>query len=340
MYLTLKVPLYVNEFEKQVLLDYGEVFHKEINVIIERFVKMDQIVFYPYKWINSEISFYSKSAVIHLAETFYESRKKGKIALYHPLFTSMGKAIILQKNCVTLFFGKGFHKALLKIPITLTQQQFDRLKIAEIVKMDVIKENAKFIARIIISVRPNDKGIYDEIVEMGVDIGMKCPAVCYTTTGKIKFVGNGREIKYHTRRLQKIVDGINKKDARKFGRFHHQLSNYKTYIDHCVSKGIITFATQHGVSKICLEKLTDLQQKFYKHEHLCWSYQRLQKYILYKASIEGIDVVFVNPYLTSKRCPSCGKVNNVNDRNYICQCGFHMHRDIVGAMNILHAPKV
>ncbi|WP_420838868.1 zinc ribbon domain-containing protein [Amedibacillus hominis] len=32
-------------------------------------------------------------------------------------------------------------------------------------------------------------------------------------------------------------------------------------------------------------------------------------------------------------------MNNVKGRDYICNCGFHKHRDLVGAMNILHAPK-
>lgn len=339
MYLTLKVPLYVNSFQKQILLDYGNVFHKEMDVIIKHFIKMDKIVYYPYTWVNNAISFYSKNAVIHIAEKFYKIRKKNSKALYYPLFTLMKNSIILNKEFITIFFGKGYYKQLIKIPISLTPQQLDRLDQSEIVKIDVIQERSNMIVRMIISIKSKNK-IYDSKVEMGVDIGMKCPAVCYTSTSKIKFIGNGREIKYHSRRLQKKTNTFYKQDIKKFEHSHHRLRNYKTYIDHCISKGVVSFAVQQEVSTIYLEKLTNLQKKFYKHSHICWSYERLQTCILYKAKLLGINVVFVNPYLTSKRCPKCGKVNRVSDRNYICKCGFHIHRDIVGAMNILHAPRV
>ncbi|MGL5540053.1 MAG: zinc ribbon domain-containing protein, partial [Erysipelotrichaceae bacterium] len=57
--------------------------------------------------------------------------------------------------------------------------------------------------------------------------------------------------------------------------------------------------------------------------------------ILYKAKKNGIRVYYVNPYLTSKRCPDCGRINNPIDRMYQCECGLRAHRDLVGARNIL-----
>lgn len=50
--------------------------------------------------------------------------------------------------------------------------------------------------------------------------------------------------------------------------------------------------------------------------------------------------MYVNPYLTSKKSPNCGKINNVKGRGFICKCGFQKHRDIVGAMNISVATEV
>nr|WP_245830617.1 transposase [Trichococcus pasteurii] len=42
----------------------------------------------------------------------------------------------------------------------------------------------------------------------------------------------------------------------------------------------------------------------------------------------------MKPEYTSQSCPSCGERNKVKDRNYQCGCGYHAHRDRVGALNI------
>ena len=39
-----------------------------------------------------------------------------------------------------------------------------------------------------------------------------------------------------------------------------------------------------------------------------WNFQKLQQYIEYKANLEGIPIVYVNPKNTSKRCHRCGHV--------------------------------
>lgn len=72
-----------------------------------------------------------------------------------------------------------------------------------------------------------------------------------------------------------------------------------------------------------------------------WSFYRLSQYIEYKAKLAGIVVEYVNPYNTSKICPNCGQLNEANDRDYQCSsCGFRIHRDRVGAINIMNAPRI
>ena len=58
------------------------------------------------------------------------------------------------------------------------------------------------------------------------------------------------------------------------------------------------------------------------------------QYIEYKAKRAGIAVEYVNPAYTSRKCPICGSVNHAKDRHYECRCGFHTHRDLLGAINI------
>ena len=75
------------------------------------------------------------------------------------------------------------------------------------------------------------------------------------------------------------------------------------------------------------------------HSLHTWSFYRLAQYIEYKAGLEGIKVEYVNPAYTSQTCPVCGHVHHANDRNYTCKCGFHIHRDLLGAMNICNSTE-
>ena len=105
---------------------------------------------------------------------------------------------------------------------------------------------------------------------MGVDLGIKCPAVSYCPDGSVKFYGNGR-------------------------KNNHSLHT--------------------------------------------WSFYRLATFIEYKAKLAGIKVEYVDPAYTSQICPICGSVHHANDRNYTCRCGFHTHRDLLGAINICNSTE-
>ena len=115
--------------------------------------------------------------------------------------------------------------------------------------------------------------------------------------------------------------------------------------DHKISRQIVNFAKDNNVSTIRLEKLSGIRQtartsrKNEKNLHT-WSFYRLAQYIEYKAILEGIKVEYVNPKYTSQTCPVCGKRNHANDRKYQCSCGFKIHRDILGALNIISAPVI
>ena len=95
---------------------------------------------------------------------------------------------------------------------------------------------------------------------------------------------------------------------------------------------------------IKLEQLRNIRsttRKSRKNNHSLhtWSFYRLAQFIEYKAKLAGISVEYVNPAYTSQTCPICGNVHHANDRNYTCECGFHIHRDLLGAMNICNSTE-
>lgn len=175
---------------------------------------------------------------------------------------------------------------------------------------------------------------------MGIDLGIKCPAVSYTSDGSVKFYGNGRKNKYmrrHYKYLRKKLGKAKKPDAIK--HIDNKEQRIMKDIDHKISHDIIATAVAHNVKTIKLEQLQNIRSttrtsRKNNHSLHTWSFYRLAQFIEYKAKLAGIKVEYVNPAYTSQRCPVCGSTHHANDRNYTCACGFHVHRDLLGAMNI------
>lgn len=180
---------------------------------------------------------------------------------------------------------------------------------------------------------------------MGVDLGIKCPAVGYCSDGSAKFYGNGRKNKYmrrHYKYLRKKLGKAKKSDAIK--RINNKEQRIMKDIDHKLSHDIVETAVTHNVKKIKLEQLSNIRSttrtsRKNNHSLHSWSFYRLTQFIEYKAKRAGIVVEYVNPAYTSQRCPVCGKEHHAKDRNYTCECGFHTHRDLLGAMNICNSTE-
>ena len=66
-----------------------------------------------------------------------------------------------------------------------------------------------------------------------------------------------------------------------------------------------------------------------------WAFSQIQEMITYKAKAVGIQVDTQDEAYTSQTCPSCGNRKKPSNRTYHCsECGWHGHRDVVGASNI------
>ena len=219
----------------------------------------------------------------------------------------------------------------------------ERLTNSKLGTLRITMKNNKIIAQIAVDTnisKNNNKGI------LGVDLGLKIPAVCVTDNGKVCFIGNGRKNKYIKRKFRSRRKKLGKaKKLNAIRKSQNKEQRIMKDIDHKLSRKIINFAKSNNIGTIRLEKLANIRKtartsrKNEKNLHT-WSFYRLAQNIEYKANLIGIGVQYVNPAYTSQICPSCGKRNHANDRKYICACGFHGHRDIVGARNIINAPVI
>jgi putative transposase len=182
---------------------------------------------------------------------------------------------------------------------------------------------------------------------MGVDLGIKVPAVTYVRGAGLRFFGNGRSQRYMRRRfyarrkkLQKAKKGraLKKskgKEARWMKTINHQLS--RQIVNHAKAKqvGTIKLETLHGIRRDTTRTSRGAKARKNNRMKNSWSFYQLSKFITYKAERLGIKVEQVDPAYTSQECPACKHRNTAQDRTYVCSdCGWMGHRDAVGAISI------
>lgn len=207
----------------------------------------------------------------------------------------------------------------------------------------VVKGNHTLVAQIVYEVAEPELKSDGNV--MGIDLGIKCPAVSYCSDGSVKFYGNGRKNKYmrrHYAYLRKKMQSSKHPKAVK--RINDKEQRIMKDIDHKLSHGIIKTAVTHDAKVIKLERLANIRSttrtsRKNNHSLHTWSFYRLAQFIEYKAKLAGIKVEYVNPAYTSQICPICGNVHHADDRSYTCECGFHIHRDLLGAMNICNSTE-
>ena len=238
--------------------------------------------------------------------------------------------------------GKSTRLKVRALLVDKENRNFDLLK-HKLGTLRITKKSNKWMAQISVTVPTNEK---TGTKIMGVDLGLKVPAVAVTEDGKTRFFGNGRQNKYRKRKFRSIRKKLGKsKKLNAIRQLDDKEQRWMQDQDHKVSRAIVHFATDNKISVIRLERLANIRQtartsrKNEKNLHT-WSFYRLSQFIEYKANLAGIKVEYVNPAYTSQMCPKCSEKNKAIDRKYTCKCGFKKHRDLVGAMNIRYAPVV
>lgn len=179
----------------------------------------------------------------------------------------------------------------LAVPALLSDRERDILSNGKLGLLRVVQKSAKWFVQISIE-RPTKPVDGDEV--MGIDLGLKVPAVAVTSSGKTKFCGNGRKNKFvrlkyssYRRKLGKLkkLSAIRKQSDKE--------SRFMKDQNHKISRQIVNMAIQEKVSVIKLEKLTNIRKttrtsrKNAKNLHQ-WSFYQLQMFIAYKATLAGI----------------------------------------------------
>ena len=185
---------------------------------------------------------------------------------------------------------------------------------------------------------------------VGVDIGEIHPIVSHD--GQHTLIFNGRYIRSLYRLRNKVIASMNGRIdrcqrhskrwwalvRRKWKRIRKIDNQIKDALHKHTTK-FVNHCGESGLATIAIGDLTGIReninygrranQKLHQ-----WAFGKVTELITYKAKAVGIKVELIDEAYTSQTCPNCGNPKKPTNRNYTCPCGFHYHRDGVGAINI------
>lgn len=339
--LTVKVRFFPNH--PAVLRQLGKEYVRVVNQLSEQ---AEQLGVFP-KVTTKDVESNLPSAVCNQAirdakGVYRKSKKLGtRPILKKPVYFINNQNYSISENTVAFPIIVDGKTKKTTFRATPTNRDMELLSKAKLGLMRIVEKSGKWYAQISLEVPTiESNGEY----MMGIDLGLKVPAVAVTSTGKTRFFGNGRQNKYIRRKYQQRRSKLGKlKKLSAIRKLGNKEQRWIKDQNHKMSRQIVNTAMQEGVSIIKLERLENIRKtartsrKNAKNLH-SWTFYQLQQFISYKASLVGIRVVEVNPAYTSQSCPVCGERNQARDRKYECSCGFKAHRDRVGAINIMRQP--
>ncbi|MED4572704.1 transposase [Brevibacillus agri] len=326
-----------------VLRQLGKEYIRVVNQLSEQ---AEQLGVFP-KVTTKDVESRLPSAVCNQAirdakSVYRKTKKRGtRPILKKPVYFINNQNYSISENTVAfpiVVDGKTKKTTFLATP---TNRDMELLSKAKLGLMRIVEKSRKWYAQLSLEVPTTESnGEY----MMGIDLGLKVPAVAVTSTGKTRFFGNGRQNKYIRRKYQQRRRKLGKlKKLSAIRKLGNKEQRWMKDQNHKISRQIVHTTIQEGVSVIKLERLENIRKtartsrKNAKNLH-SWTFYQLQQFISYKASLVGIRVVEVTPAYTSQSCPACGGKNKARDRRYECSCGFNAHRDRVGAINIMRQP--
>lgn len=144
-----------------------------------------------------------------------------------------------------------------------------------------------------------------------------------------KCTKGSRNYKKYTKAIVKLKS---KSNAKINNSLHSATKQYKNYcLDNDIGQVVIGDLNNFNMN---LDQAKN--RKGQKQRLVQWNHGKLVNMLTYKLLRHGIKIDSINEQYTSQTCPNCGNKYKPKSRNYTCkECGFKLHRDVVGAYNIL-----
>lgn len=182
---------------------------------------------------------------------------------------------------------------------------------------------------------------------VGIDRGLRFLVATYDEQGKSEFF-RGKQILHKRNKFIELRKHLQQKGTwsakRALRRISGRENRWMTDVNHVIAK---TLVEKYGQDTLFV--IEDLAGVTFEENNLrgsaksncqkrSWAFYQLEQFLLYKAHENRSEVVKVDPWRTSQRCPKCGSVRKENRdhhlHKYHCQCGYESNDDRIGAMNI------
>ncbi|PKM79528.1 MAG: transposase, partial [Firmicutes bacterium HGW-Firmicutes-14] len=265
-----------------------------VNQIVAKYVEADMNLRYSSKDIIANLPSAVKNQAIQDAKSVFARYKKtvrtnGKLrpadqkqikvpVLKKPVAIWNNQNYSLKGNILSFPVIVDGKSKRIKVQAILTDYQRERLT-GKSGSLRITQKSGKYIAQI--AAEASAQHVKADNKVMGVDLGLKIPAVAVTEGGKTRFFGNGRQNKFIKRQHRSVRRKLGKlKKLKAIRRRHDKEQRWMKDQDHKISRQIINFAKENDVSAIHLEALSGIRQtartsrKNEKNLHT-WSFYRL-----------------------------------------------------------------
>jgi putative transposase len=174
------------------------------------------------------------------------------------------------------------------------------------------------------------------------------------TDGEEALVISGREVRSIKRQRNKRVGQIDRlqrrcqRHSKRWGKLQRAKNKAKAQaqrkirdLNHKITRRAVDWCAERGIKTVVIGDLSDIAQgkrlgRRQQQKISQWEFYQQQQYLSYKLNARGGKLVTVCERGTSSICPACGQRVKPHGRNFRCrQCGTALHRDVVGALNIL-----
>jgi IS605 OrfB family transposase len=176
---------------------------------------------------------------------------------------------------------------------------------------------------------------------LGIDLGIVNLAV--DSDGETHSGAQVERVRGKTAKLRTALQSCGSPSAKRhLMRLGQYEQRFRRDTNHCISKKIVAKARDTACA-VALEDLSGIRKRTtvrraQRSRQSSWAFDQLRQFIAYKAQLNGVPVVLVDPKNTSRTCPQCGHIDKANrptrDEFKCARCGNAGPADRIAACNI------
>lgn len=311
------------------------------------------------------LTYDAKKEVLRTLEANFKSyfgllKKRKELNPNPPRFRS--KKYFFTLSCVQSFIIKDntviislLNKKYLKIELDYFTPIVDLLckrnkSQSQIKQLKIFKKDNKFFASIAYEKQEKVSSSKNYIA---IDLGKKNLATVFDPQNNSGTIFNSKQLSKNQKHLDKRIDEVKslrdkkQENSRRRNKLDYKLK--KLYSKKRTQTNLILHKLSRELAKqdanIIIGELSNLKhnikekrnRKLNRAMQNNWLLATFIRLLEYKTLLIGNKVIKVNEAWTSKTCCKCGTINHdlqLSDREYNCECGNSINRDLNGAINI------